>query len=377
MFEYAYILKPELEKYGFKVVVTRKTVEDDPTLSQRGKIAGECGADLMLSLHSNAPGHSIDPQTGEKYYDPSVCGMVTVPSIADLEFNHPLAEMLAQADAEVMGNGVRAVFTKESGSYPGEDYYGVLRWSVRYGCKHAIIVEHGFHTNPEDSKWLMSDDNLKILAQTETRVLCDYFGIDRKFDENTLINGVKAGDIARVIDAEGDVFVPNKQEAVIAIAQCMKDMYENGSFGKTLQEVLSNNFTRPHETYHQECLQAVEDVFVNGIVRNSNWKILQYQSFRRYANKDGTFNIELCKDLLEKYKYLGKDKLSDTWGHFYFGEDYSVVGDVNNDGEVTVSDVTMLLDQLSQNSYTDSSDVNRDGTVNVSDVTALLDILSN
>ena len=181
MWEYSQILIPELKKYGFKVVTTRPSIDDDPTLTQRGKIAGECGADLMLSLHSNAPGHSIDPVTGEKYYDPSVCGMVTMPSLADLDFNRPLAEMLAQEDAEVMGNGVRAVFTKESGAYPGEDYYGVLRWSVRYGCKHAIIVEHGFHTNPEDSKWLMSDDNLKILAQTETRVLCDYFGVDRKF----------------------------------------------------------------------------------------------------------------------------------------------------------------------------------------------------
>ena len=49
----------------------------------------------MLSLHSNAPASQVDPDTGKKYYDPTVCGMVTVPSIADKPFNRPLAEMIA------------------------------------------------------------------------------------------------------------------------------------------------------------------------------------------------------------------------------------------------------------------------------------------
>ena len=55
MWEYSLVLKDELEKYGFRVITTRPHLDDDPSLSERGKIAGTCGADLMLSLHSNAP----------------------------------------------------------------------------------------------------------------------------------------------------------------------------------------------------------------------------------------------------------------------------------------------------------------------------------
>lgn len=365
-------LQKALESYGFEVINTRPNISDDPSLSARGKVAGETGSSLLLSLHSNATSASPDGT-----YDLSVNGVCACYSQKDKAFNQPLAKKLAETVGNLMGNGVKAVFYNDYPGKPGTDYFGVLRYSAAYGCPHAIIIEHGYHTNVYESNWLLDDANLDRLALEEARVICDYFGVDKKFDENTLINGVKAGYIARVIDAEGDVFIPNKQEAIIAIAQCMKDMYENGSFGKTLQEVLNNNFIEPHKTYHQECLQAVEDVFINGVVRNSNWKILQYRPFSKYANKDGTFNKELCKDLIEKYKYLGKDGISATWGHFYFGEDISVVGDVNNDRVVTVSDITVLLDQLSKNSFTDGSDVNRDGVVNISDVTALLDILSN
>ncbi len=59
----------------------------------------------------------------------------------------------------------------------------------------------------------------------------------------------------------------------------------------------------------------------------------------------------------------------------------ALAGDMNDDGEVNVSDVTALLNYLSDSNNVPEAgavvaDVNRDGRVNISDVTALLNMLA-
>lgn len=60
-------------------------------------------------------------------------------------------------------------------------------------------------------------------------------------------------------------------------------------------------------------------------------------------------------------------------------EEPFVMGDVNLDGEVNVSDVTALvsiiLESTSSSQNIGNADVNEDGAVNVSDVTALVSII--
>ena len=56
-----------------------------------------------------------------------------------------------------------------------------------------------------------------------------------------------------------------------------------------------------------------------------------------------------------------------------------IPGDVNNDGQVNISDVTAIIDyMLSQDASTinfDAADLNEDGEVNISDVTLLIDMM--
>lgn len=187
MFYLSQYLKAELEKRGFEVILTRKKITDDPPIAERGRIAGKNNCDLMISLHSNSPAKSPDGT-----YDPSKKGVVPIYSLAltDMKaraWNKDFAYKLGVKIGEVMGNGVfenRAVYRL----YPnttleqGIDYYGVLRNSVKYGCKHAVIMEHGFHTNPDDARWLMSDDNLKALAKVEAKFIYEYLtGRDETF----------------------------------------------------------------------------------------------------------------------------------------------------------------------------------------------------
>lgn len=59
--------------------------------------------------------------------------------------------------------------------------------------------------------------------------------------------------------------------------------------------------------------------------------------------------------------------------------DYSdiLVGDVNEDGEVTISDVTLLIDYITGNEsqISPAADVNEDGEITIGDLSALIDLL--
>jgi len=71
-------------------------------------------------------------------------------------------------------------------------------------------------------------------------------------------------------------------------------------------------------------------------------------------------------------------KQADQWMYFFFAEDDFLLGDVNNDGVVSIADVTTLIDYLlggGINVNEKAADVNQDGTVSISDVTALIDNL--
>ena len=69
-------------------------------------------------------------------------------------------------------------------------------------------------------------------------------------------------------------------------------------------------------------------------------------------------------------------KTTDPWNMFsnIVGVN-TVVGDVNNDGEINIADVNAVTDCILTNDFTDSSDVNGDGEVNIADINALIGII--
>ena len=163
-------LKAQLERRGFEVLTTRPNIEDNPDLEARGKLAGDNCAILFLSLHSNAPGSATPP---EQYI--AVRGAVTYYSIADPARNADLATRLNNAVSTCMNTSNRGIKTRTYPDRPDLDYYGVLRNSVLYGCSCAMLIEHGFHTNPEDSAFLQSTECLEKLARVEADVIDDFF----------------------------------------------------------------------------------------------------------------------------------------------------------------------------------------------------------
>lgn len=123
--------------------------------------------------------------------------------------------------------------------------------------------------------------------------------------------------IAKVIYAEGSVFSGKDQDALLAIGQCIHDLLPNY---KDLDSCLKSAFTAPSDQYDQQCFQAAKDVFEEGKRRFPDAKILQFRSFTKYSDGYGEPDQEKLKDLYKNYDYLGKDSISQEWGHFYFGK---------------------------------------------------------
>lgn len=170
MWHLANRLKIALEKYGFEVFTTRPKITDDPSLNARGSTAGTNGCSMFLSLHSNAPGKSADGT-----YSPTVTGTVVYYSMTRSE-NKALADELGKKVSELMGHYYRGSLTREYPDKPGVDYYGVIRAAAQSGCKCAMLIEHGFHTNIADSNFLLVEDNLQKIAEAEAAIIAKYFG---------------------------------------------------------------------------------------------------------------------------------------------------------------------------------------------------------
>ena len=136
-------------------------------LFRKGKMAA--GHDLIISLHSNAPAKASDTKP---------TGSVIFRTIETPEIK-PLCDKIGTKVSEIMGHHYRGTMTKESGSRPGKNYNGVLRNAMAAGCKAGMLIEHGFHTNLNDSAFLIKDENLKKLAVAEAEIIAEWFGKEK------------------------------------------------------------------------------------------------------------------------------------------------------------------------------------------------------
>ena len=85
-----------------------------------------------------------------------------------------------------------------------------------------------------------------------------------------------------------------------------------------------------------------------------------------YGIENGYFDIALLN--VREYTY-------DDWQAMYIGlypNREAIVGDVDEDGYVTIADVTALIDMILSNTPSAAADVDLDGEITIADVTALI-----
>ena len=174
--------KAALEKRGIDVILTRER-NQDPDLYERGLMAVKKGlgyANVVFeSNHSNA-------------FNGKACG-VTIIRSAHLPSSEKLADRMIDAIVKVMkpSTGItynRGVTTKTQSN--GADWYGVIRGAVSGATtqgqakngpvRYDYIVEHGFHDNQKECRFLSKQENLKTIAEAKAAAIADYFGISDK-----------------------------------------------------------------------------------------------------------------------------------------------------------------------------------------------------
>lgn len=159
MWKLTELLAAALKKKGVTVVKTRTNQAVDLALVNRGKAAKGC--DLFLSIHSNAVGNGMNESV-----DYPVAYVMLDGSTTEIGLK------LAQIVQNLMGTKQKARTATRAGTSGGE-YYGVLRGAKIVGVP-GVILEHSFHTNTKATKWLLSDDNLKKLAEDEAVCIVDW-----------------------------------------------------------------------------------------------------------------------------------------------------------------------------------------------------------
>lgn len=218
--------KQELEKYeGVTVTLTRSVLTDDPSLTERGKLASNY--DLLLSNHSNA--NSNESITGVLCY------------MDCTETNGTLADALGKAvarqlscdylgkrywiqtykDGELTDNG--AVYeTPQKGT---SNWLTVLNSAKRHNCKLAFLMEQGYHTNPANAKLLGDNTFLKKLAKIKADIIADYFDLNLKEDGG---EGNGNGEYEEYIVKKGDTLIKIAQKyhttaAILAKLNALED----------------------------------------------------------------------------------------------------------------------------------------------------------
>lgn len=183
MWKLANYLKSSLELKGVKADLTKKSLEDDPSLSERGKKSK--GYDLFISLHSNACAtESVDYPVSLVYQN------LDWTDIDDksIELGKKLANLVQE---EMKTKQAGRILQKKSGNDRDgngkldDEYYGVLAASRIVGTI-GVLVEHSFHTNSKATEWLLVDSNLKSLAAKEAELIVNF--LTAQIDDNKNID---------------------------------------------------------------------------------------------------------------------------------------------------------------------------------------------
>jgi N-acetylmuramoyl-L-alanine amidase len=144
--------KKYLERTGTtKVILSRTgTEKHSPNLSERAFILNKHDLDVVVSVHTNAPGKKEDW--------PKVRGLEIIHSIRPESKGRELGEILYKLIPMELGIPPRKIYSRESENpkTPGQDYYYMIK-NTNAPC---IIIELEYHTHPDAEAWLKRPENL-------------------------------------------------------------------------------------------------------------------------------------------------------------------------------------------------------------------------
>lgn len=151
-------IKPLLERHGVEVTLTR-TDEHDVSLAQRVKTANAIrDLDLFVSLHSNAAGSGADWMSAR--------GLLVYVYASD--------SRSTVAGQKILDRQAQAGVMVRNGGKPND---GSSLYVVRKTTATAVLVEHLFHDNLEDTALLKDDAYRQRMAEADAKGILDYLGV--------------------------------------------------------------------------------------------------------------------------------------------------------------------------------------------------------
>ena len=150
-------IRPLLERCGVNVICTR-TEDAKPSLTARCEVSNQAGADLFVSLHSNAEGGS---------------GWGTARGLLVYTSSGPMTAKRNVAATAIVNRAHEAGVLLHGSGVAHQIEYTVLAKTAA----PAVLIEYGFHTNREDVALLKTNAYRNKLAEATARGVCDYLGV--------------------------------------------------------------------------------------------------------------------------------------------------------------------------------------------------------
>lgn len=150
-------IRPLLERHGVNVICTR-TEDTKPSLTARCEVSNKAGADLFVSLHSNADGGS---------------GWGAARGLLVYTSSGPMTAKRNVAATAIVNRAHEAGVRLHGSGVAHQIEYTVLAKTAA----PAVLIEYGFHTNQEDVGLLKDSSYRDKLAEATAKGVCDFLDI--------------------------------------------------------------------------------------------------------------------------------------------------------------------------------------------------------
>ena len=150
-------IRPLLERHGVNVICTRAE-DTKPSLTARCEVSNQAGADLFVSLHSNAEG---GPGWG------TARGLLVYTSSGPMTAKRNVAATAIVNRAHAAG-----VLLHGSGVAHQIEYTVLTKTDAP-----AVLIEYGFHSSRDDVDLLKDSSYRDKLAEATAIGVCDFLGV--------------------------------------------------------------------------------------------------------------------------------------------------------------------------------------------------------
>jgi N-acetylmuramoyl-L-alanine amidase len=175
-------LKTELERCGFKTLITSPFPQEDRALYERTRLANTLKADAFISIHYNA----MDGKFDGAGKDPEGLGLYIYKGSVK-------SRKLAESIMKFLPNG-----TVQKNQGIREANFHVLRETKMV----AVLSENGFMDNEKEAVLMINPSFQKEVAREHAMGICDYFGVKYVPEVSVMKYRLVVGEFATTTDAQ-------------------------------------------------------------------------------------------------------------------------------------------------------------------------------